>query len=450
MDIIRINVRGTEFLTYRSTILNLPESTLAEALSTKSHYESSVGAYFFDRSAECFSIILKAHQKKELHITDEVCMIDMAEELEYWRIPLTVVAPCCMGKINVALLEKDRAKAVREEIMYDCDKSLEILRKRTGWQIYRIRLWMFMQIPVYSGLAKAWSLLMAGVLVGSLFTFAAHFDKGASSKGASADISERQVVKMINTTKWRNMWMELPNNNVLVVDGLLNGIILADFITRFILCPYKCQFIRYFFTILDIVVLTAFWAGGIIFVLTYYGKETQNQTSVIQWIWLASLVLQIMRPFRLFGLAKNFVGLRVLLLVLRKSFYDLLTVLIFFGIGMILFAFLIFAAEISVEGTFKDVWEGCWWSIITMTTVGYGDMHPRAWPGYFVAMCCAFSGVIITGLSIPILSTNFSSYYRHVHTAMLDVEKCCAAVRHGEAVAPGPVTRQQAVVKRAY
>jgi hypothetical protein len=154
MDIIHINVGGREFLTYRSTIRNIPDSYLTKALDSKDHYNSDLGCYFFDRSADNFSKILEAYRKGHLHLPDDVCGLEMVEELEYWNLPTSMVAPCCTERLQTALHEQAVAKGVREEISVDCDKSLEILARSTGWRIYQIKLWMFMQLPVYSSWAK--------------------------------------------------------------------------------------------------------------------------------------------------------------------------------------------------------------------------------------------------------------------------------------------------------
>ena len=46
-----------------------------------------------------------------------------------------------------------------------------------------------------------------------------------------------------------------------------------------------------------------------------------------------------------------------------------------------------------------------WWSFITMTTVGYGDVIPTTIQGRVIGICCAVFGVIIIGTTPFILHT---------------------------------------------
>ena len=63
------------------------------------------------------------------------------------------------------------------------------------------------------------------------------------------------------------------------------------------------------------------------------------------------------------------------------------------------------------QSPFHSSFAGMYWSAITMTTVGYGDIYPTTIGGRILATVCALSGLILMALPINILGTNFSNEY---------------------------------------
>ena len=56
---------------------------------------------------------------------------------------------------------------------------------------------------------------------------------------------------------------------------------------------------------------------------------------------------------------------------------------------------------------FQDIEDSMWWSIVTLTTVGYGDKAPRTIPGRCVAATVMLCGLIVVSFPITILTSTF-------------------------------------------
>jgi voltage-gated potassium channel len=63
-------------------------------------------------------------------------------------------------------------------------------------------------------------------------------------------------------------------------------------------------------------------------------------------------------------------------------------------------------AEIGDE-QFHGFWDGVWWAVATVTTVGYGDVVPSSVPGRLVAIV-----VMLTGIGfLAVLTATISSHF---------------------------------------
>ena len=135
--------------------------------------------------------------------------------------------------------------------------------------------------------------------------------------------------------------------------------------------------------------------------------------------WLINLV--IIRLLRLFRFFKLSYGLQVLVHTLKASFYELILLLLILLIPIVIFSSLVHAIENLKRDSatkFTSIPATFWWCLITMTSVGYGDMVPETWIGKIIGSMCAICGVLIVALPISVIGSNFSLYYAHVRARL--------------------------------
>jgi len=98
---------------------------------------------------------------------------------------------------------------------------------------------------------------------------------------------------------------------------------------------------------------------------------------------------------------------------LSKSLYGLKLMIFLIVIVMVFSSTLLYEIEKGVrdDGSepFPSIPETFYWSIVTITTVGYGDIYPITGVGKFIASLTMVMGIIIIALPITIISKNFSS-----------------------------------------
>ena len=96
----------------------------------------------------------------------------------------------------------------------------------------------------------------------------------------------------------------------------------------------------------------------------------------------------------------------------KRSLIHFGFLLLFIIICNLFFSTLIFYAECSnKDSEITSIPVAMWWAVVTMTTVGYGDVVPATAQGKAIASIAAIIGNLIVSLPIVILGYNFEEVY---------------------------------------
>ena len=105
---------------------------------------------------------------------------------------------------------------------------------------------------------------------------------------------------------------------------------------------------------------------------------------------------------------KNLFGLLETLFNSRRL-RTILAALIFF---IFLFGYLFYVSEPEV----RNLGDGIWWALVTITTVGYGDITPLTTVGRVVASSLMFLGLGLIATITAIVSAKFIQNFVDHHT----------------------------------
>lgn len=118
--------------------------------------------------------------------------------------------------------------------------------------------------------------------------------------------------------------------------------------------------------------------------------------------------LRLVRLLRLLKLARYSDSMQAMGAVLRRKKPDLLIAL-FANILLLIVAssVMFFIEHPHQPEAFPSIPETMWWGVVTLTTVGYGDVHPVTPLGQFVGAIVAILGIGLFALPASILASGF-------------------------------------------
>jgi voltage-gated potassium channel len=95
------------------------------------------------------------------------------------------------------------------------------------------------------------------------------------------------------------------------------------------------------------------------------------------------------------------------------------------GVAVLVAAGAIYTVERGEPNTtFTSVPRAMWWSVVTITTVGYRDMAPTTPIGQVIGGVVAFIGICTLALPVGILSTGFFDELNRVERSSPAIRAC--------------------------
>jgi voltage-gated potassium channel len=124
--------------------------------------------------------------------------------------------------------------------------------------------------------------------------------------------------------------------------------------------------------------------------------------------FLDTRMLRIIRVFRIFRLQKYSQSLRQIFRIFDVHKDILLSAFIIAIMGILILSTLMFYAENSVQPEkFSSIPATMYWAMVTLSTIGYGDITPMTEIGKFLTMITAVLGVALYSLPTAILGAAF-------------------------------------------
>ncbi|XP_004205685.1 potassium voltage-gated channel subfamily A member 10 isoform X1 [Hydra vulgaris] len=356
-ELVYINVSGQPFITTVQTLNNFPDSLLGNKERRDQLQKTNNGEIFLNRHPKVFRSILTFYRYGILEQPSRVNQLIFVDDVKYY------------GLIAEAL----------EVGVKGFHKEKKVYHQRK-WQTY---VWNILEYPDSSLAARIFSLFSLLTIILSIVVFCMETLPVYKEKKGVIMSSDKQFIK--------NALDDLEKFCIIYFT--------IEIITRFLFSPSKWRFIKNILNIIDIISILPFYVTIVL--------HTKGSYSIY---FLRAI--RLVRVFRVFKLSRHSNEMIILGVAMKESFRELIVLVFFILLGVLLFSSAVYYAEDGTETTFTSIPQSFWWSIVTMTTVGYGDEYPKSQLGKLVGAVCAMTGILVIAMPIPIIVNNFTQQYQ--------------------------------------
>uniref|UniRef100_A0A672Z4T7 A-type voltage-gated potassium channel KCND1 n=1 Tax=Sphaeramia orbicularis TaxID=375764 RepID=A0A672Z4T7_9TELE len=370
-ELIILNVSGRRFQTWRNTLDRYPDTLLGSS-EKEFFYNEETKEYFFDRDPDVFRSVLNFYRTGKLHYPRYECISSYDEELAFFGIVPEIIGDCCYEEY------KDRKRENAERLMDDQEDNKDA---KLPNMTFRETMWRAFENPHTSTMALVFYYVTGFFIAVSVITNVVEtVPCGSVPNQKEVPCGERYTVAFF------------------CMDTACVMIFTVEYLMRLFAAPSRYRFMRSVMSIIDVVAILPYYIGLVM---------TDNED-----VSGAFVTLRVFRVFRIFKFSRHSQGLRILGYTLKSCASELGFLLFSLTMAIIIFATVMFYAEKgSSSSKFTSIPASFWYTIVTMTTLGYGDMVPKTIAGKIFGSICSLSGVLVIALPVPVIVSNFSRIY---------------------------------------
>ena len=194
-----------------------------------------------------------------------------------------------------------------------------------------------------------------------------------------------------------------------VLEWILTVFFTVEYVLRLLCVRRPLRYALSFFGLVDLLSILP----------TYIGLFMHGAGSL-----LVIRTLRLLRMFRVLKLAQFMVEAQTLIGALKASRSKIAVFVTAVMIMVVISGTLMYLIESQADSGFTSIPRAMYWAIVTMTTVGYGDIAPRTAFGQFVAALLMVSGYAIIAVPTGIVSAELVMANKETAVSTLHCPHC--------------------------